>query len=103
MQQTTHTPGPWRHTDAQSHSPADIQYEPAVIWQCITPVAVAHYGGAYPTETQANANARLIAAAPDLLEALQALIATRVPGAGSKSPEWIAACAAIAKATGNTP
>jgi len=45
-----------------------------------------------------EANARLIAAAPDLLEALQAIMAG-VAGC-ERQPHWEAARAAIAKATG---
>lgn len=52
---------------------------------------------------EAEANARLIAAAPDLLEALKELVAYATDGLGSLSDDWNVvkdARAAIAKAEG---
>lgn len=55
--------------------------------------------GKYKTQTDINKNARLIAAAPDLLEALEAAFEMHV----SQHPKWEAiARAAIAKATGGS-
>lgn len=86
-----HTPGPW-HDDCDGGgwyicredgeflgfiNPPDFWEEP-------------HY-----TNAEADANARLMAAAPELLEALKALVER-----GTDSPEHIAAERAIAKATG---
>ncbi len=94
----THTKGPWhvgerrgehiaiKHSD---HAPGAISWTLAL--------AVAR-----PTwAAQAEANARLIAAAPDLLEALR-LIAEQDPAENALDPQWAAriARAAIAKATG---
>jgi len=53
-------------------------------------------------DADARANARLIAAAPELLEALRDL-AESVRAAGITGPYLDAADAAIAKATGATP
>ena len=84
-----HTPGPWEHNDYQI---IETKTE-KVIANCT-------YGGRNPN----NANdARLIAAAPELLESLQQLI----DWFDSDSNEPIeapldAARAAIAKATGET-
>lgn len=59
-----------------------------------------HVGGIIPAE-QLKANARLIAAAPELLEALKELADLYDTDEGCRSlPEYIAARAAIAKAIG---
>lgn len=56
------------------------------------------------TKERAEANARLIAAAPELLEALQKLCAIQESGdVACWAGEWDQARAAIAKATGATP
>jgi hypothetical protein len=82
---TQHTPGPWASNSADS-------FELGV------------YGSGYRiakmTGGEINrdvANARLIAAAPELLEALQAIIDT-----GLSTSKITAAKKAIAKATGET-
>lgn len=87
---TEHTPGPWKvredYAGAQSVVSADA--------------FLARVGP--PNTEQAEANARLIAAAPELLEALQGLLAAveqgTLPGSGKAQD---AARAAIAKATGS--
>lgn len=69
MTQTTHTPGPWKLAD-ECYSPDGY------VWASDNDelVAVAGYDCSdLPTITRA-ANARLIAAAPDLLAALATLI-----------------------------
>lgn len=95
-----HTPGPW--------TAIDTSWEQSVIsdasGRC---VAIVYLDGNVQEETQdelepiKNANARLIAAAPTMLEALEA-IADFAPGYGDVC-EIIAqrARAAIAKATGD--
>lgn len=65
---TKHTPGPWRAgkpTDAiVADTPADYGDEASNL----------HYGGHLIAESVAVCNRPLIAAAPELLEALQALV-----------------------------
>lgn len=84
-----HTPGPWQ---AQTFSSHELQTDFAM-------VAIgkrAHIIG-YSEEDQANA--RLIAAAPDLLEALELMVDTYDNG-GWPSSTLVIARAAIAKAKG---
>lgn len=51
-------------------------------------------------EDEMEANARLIAAAPDLLEALEALLRVETEWGDPTGPEWDNARAAIARARG---
>lgn len=78
-----HTPGPWRIGDAgfTVFGPP----KPSALPETIAPV-------------KNRANARLIAAAPDLLAALEALAA--LPNKHRPEEMWEAARAAIAKARG---
>ena len=85
-----HTPGPWAarrmHTggfDIMDPRNRDV---------------VTVYGGGVETESR-EANARLIAAAPDLLEALKSLVANLAEGDFISETRIDAARAAIAKAT----
>ena len=98
-----HTPGPWKVSHETDIS--GIENDPAN--GCVGAVDVAHvYLRTVPGRTEANA--RLIAAAPELLEALSAFL--RAPSVGSNGPgsstivvqdfNLRAARAAIAKATG---
>lgn len=112
----THTPGPWvvRDTGDQVLAPdgfpvANIEYM-AVLphWDVHYPEAQ-HWsrmeGKTFVERSDAEvaANARVIAAAPDLLAALMALAATipQMDQNGDAAHEWLAARAAIAKATGD--
>ena len=61
-----HTPGPWR-IDSKDDSHVVAGHGPATM-----SVAVASFSGVSPDDED-KANARLIAAAPDLLEALEEL------------------------------
>lgn len=97
-----HTPGPW-FVDLKSTYgwPAkltpNLSIRPVLLGK-IMPVAIAKIQREC---LESEANARLIAAAPELLEALVALV-------DDKSQEripnrlWVAARSAIAKATGKT-
>jgi type VI protein secretion system component VasF len=91
MTNTQHTPGPWSSdTDAyvvnnSDEVLADVFY-------------VESHSPDLDPRLIRKANARLIAAAPELLAALQALVA--LPNKHRPEEMWEAARAAIAKATG---
>jgi hypothetical protein len=96
---TEHTPGPWRVGNGSfviSDHPA-----PGITGSD----DVHHYGGHLICESVSQANARLIAAAPDLLEALKILSDYPISGGYALGP-CISECdmqeirAAIAKAEG---
>jgi hypothetical protein len=103
MTERKHTPGPWK---AEPDEADEI-----CILQDSTGLIVTY---AFPNGKEREANARLIAAAPELLEALQDLldeaeashgIAMAVQGY-PRLPwpdEFVAARAAIVKATGDKP
>ena len=59
-----HTPGPWRVVDSWNDHMVESQNGEEIIWQ----------DGPHDTPTINEANARLIAAAPDLLEALESML-----------------------------
>lgn len=89
MSETTHTPGPWEIGDDCGTGQLIVTYQAADV--C-----------AVEPGRRANANARLIAAAPDLLAACNALLQCQcydVP-LGECCPCRAAAEAAINKATG---
>lgn len=85
-----HTPGPWRIGAQPPNGELTIGTEQGLM------VAVATTGLDMPTE----ANARLIAAAPDLLEALERIANMDSMSYHSLESAKITARAAIAKATG---
>jgi hypothetical protein len=126
-----HTPGPWRVTD---DAPTIIQCDYRSIGSSGGALIASAMGndssGFYVSESESLANARLIAAAPELLEALKAVLPYVVSETlehcdGNKCREqWCIGCsgedeataavdkaraasfnayAAIAKATGATP
>lgn len=80
-----HTPGPWSHD-----GDGEILAQDNVI-------VVYSHGGQRAVQTDEDAN--LIAAAPDLLEALEGIISA-IGGWGSDRSKLDAARAAIAKARG---
>lgn len=97
---TQHTPGPWKIFDgygADRRRPIIVDCIPDVDGKCIANSIC------YMSSTNENitANAQLIAAAPELLEALQAIVQ-----AAGNCKEYVVfqkrAEAAIAKAIGNT-
>lgn len=100
---TKHTPGPWvvhegDEIDIRSANPADLAQAP--IYYCIAENIGGHvHGENFDDYSEVEANARLIAAAPELLEALESF-----PGflCGTESGDaWIDQMrAAIAKARG---
>jgi hypothetical protein len=89
-----HTPGPWKEADSDG---------------VLTVYGYPYNGIVCDVRNYYEANARLIAAAPDLLEALKAFVTWTESGApGMKPPPLTckvvdAARAAIAKATEPTP
>ena len=85
---TQHTPGPWWH------SGLEVGTVPMMM------VKVAKVSGANHQEAQANAV--LIAAAPDLLAALREFVKSFEGCYADGEPAMIKARAAIAKATGAT-
>ena len=88
-----HTPGPW------SVAYHDVN-DQAVVSGQHTEIATCWHHCVVELETQMQANARLISAAPDMLEALEGLVAS-VRGVGPKDGKVLArADAAIAKARG---
>lgn len=90
-----HTPGPWKIEPELFKYYFQITSEKSKVASC-------HAGSNKQTDEKSDelcANARLIAAAPDLLEALQLLIAAERISA----KDGATACAAIKKATGSDP
>lgn len=100
MSETKHTPGPWHiHEDGMKFSREiyPVNYGGKENTErCVLIARVSGWKGGFNTAKEAEANARLIAAAPELLEALQAVV--RI--ADRKTVEFDKARAAIAKATG---
>ena len=95
MTQGKHTPGPWR-AGASTFCRGDGEIQMRV------------YTDHPPTEFDVfgdnlSANARLIAAAPDMLEALKNLLAVHEGEGGTKYHAGDIARAAIARATGEKP
>ncbi len=82
-----HTAGPW-HLDTRPDSSVEIQDTNAV------PVAV------LTLRLQRNANARLIAAAPDLLAALEQVLDASEDNGDMSDIDWNGIRAAIARAKG---
>lgn len=100
-----HTPGPWRVNDSDGAGNCGSDIFPFLVEAGTPehsegPVIAEVYGDL--ANLPALANARLIAASPDMLEALEAIVeglGATVENDGTK-PIWAAAFAAIAKAKG---
>lgn len=95
-----HTPGPWvadinRGYGFPFRPTPNIPINPVVMGRAVNR-SIAKVPRGYE---EAEANARLIAAAPELLEALQLIVKTCAFQRG-ESPTFDVAIAAIAKATG---
>ena len=91
---TQHSPGPWAQAPLSAVE---------ILGPDETMIATSRYGMNGISREQAVANARLIAAAPELLAALQELnraVRQFTNADESDWPELVAARAAIAKATG---
>lgn len=92
-----HTPGPWWFIDATQE--ASMQYAPkCVIKAGYKQIAAFSWGDSkwWPTKDESQANATLIAAAPDMLTALETVLA----GGHLTTGEQAIVANAIAKATG---
>lgn len=93
---TTHTPGPWRIAPSFAEGADHVRV-------CVGAENIAKVGSSDHSWSQAIADATLIMASPDLLEALQqclAYIERDEQRHGRQLPEGKAARAAIEKATG---
>jgi len=91
-----HTPGPWEIDEGDGMPIAKVSFH------AITAPCMANIGTL--SREEIHANARVIAASPDLLDGLKALVRVCLsqPGWGTvlDTPEFTDALAAIAKADG---
>ena len=104
---SAHTPGPWRITDRYGVLTDQVGIDGRTVCT-VWPRQQGHRPSGVDTEPwpEGEANARLIAAAPDLLESLRelaelAVLQFGVPPAGADGP-LPRALAVIAKADGDT-
>ena len=100
---TQHTPGPWHwEADEVKGDPFNrVRYQVTALGRTVTRVYYSSFEGG---QTNAESDARLIAAAPELLAALEDAESIFGPEEGEehKAPHWAKrARAAIAKATGS--
>ncbi len=98
--QTTHTPGPW----AAAHFPSETENRYCIRGAGDFFCTVDSRAPRLVREMQSNA--RLIAAAPDMLDALreaEGFIADRVPNTGEMAHVWLTIRAALAAATWDRP
>ena len=98
MTETKHTPGPWKARKGFHADTIEIFHPDKSVKPPFYPCEIATIASDRDT-AKAKANARLIAAAPELLEALQAFV-KYADDVNDDSPELDRARSAIAKATG---
>lgn len=99
MSETKHTPGPWSVNECHVYR-YDDEYDETI---CDTSGAPTEAAFMSDVPDRAEANARLIAAAPELLEACKRLMGRAFVGSHTpreQDPLWKLAHAAIAKAEG---
>lgn len=72
---SAHTPGPWRPNFHHTHRDGGRTYAMVDDGKSIVPLAAVTLGVEGCSEDEGRANARLIAAAPDMLAALRATVA----------------------------
>ncbi|GAM01894.1 hypothetical protein [Sphingomonas parapaucimobilis] len=95
MTEYSFTPGPWH---AQACNSWNVWSKDCKVADPIRCAQAEPYR--VPSDEERIANARLIAASPTLLEALEGLVAKSTDTDGDWSREWAAALAAITLATG---
>jgi hypothetical protein len=111
MDMDKHTPGPWRSSSVNGRDYHITAGKPGLARIFATVNCPLHYTPSYPTlnpdsRRETEANARLIAAAPSLIAALEALVfydtfEEAEPILGTREHEVVSAArAAIAKAKG---
>jgi len=99
----THTPGPWFiHERFSSDGTFDIWDKPDALRGARWLADVKTYGGAFPDVPEAEANARLIAAAPELLAACKEFVRKCDDGEAKSRRSYAEMSAAIAKAEGRS-
>ena len=100
MTDSKHTPGPWTTEYENTHGAVNYSIHPPTAKKIEDGIARGRvYTRPLAYSIKEEANARLIAAAPDLLEACE-----NIENDGGQVPEhvWKMIQAAIAKATGDT-
>lgn len=103
MSETKHTPGPWKAVNRQYHSRLGICDDWGVVSERGDDLLELFGNDGYdePREIPAEANAHLIAAAPNMLEALQYVVGNGFLPEGGDERSALSRCrAAIAKAEG---
>jgi len=98
---TKHTPGPWT-VNPYCNDGAEVRAIAPVAW-CSVATTVGSSGSQSIDAAEARANARLIAAAPDLLAALERLFRWGSWPSEEHKQDMESARAAIAKATKEKP